>query len=109
MDHPSLPFNAILTTLCIEETCTDFKSYKANIQRLVGVQKPGGHLFIGTILGAMFYRVKGQVIQATPLTEEQVKEALTSAGLVVEKESLYESNTDSVIQWNSISLLSHSF
>ena len=43
-----------------------------------------------TMLRMTFYRVQGQVIQATPLTEEQVKGALTNAGLVVKKESLYE-------------------
>ena len=100
MDHPSQPFDAILTTLCIEETCTDFESYKANIQRLVGVLKPGGYLFIGTMLGMTFYKVKGQVIQVTPLTEDQVKEALTNAGLVVEKASLYTSTTDDAIKNN---------
>ena len=92
--------DAILTTLCLEETCTDYESYKANIQWLVGVLKPGGYLFIGAMLGISFYRVQGQVIQATPLTEEQVKEALTTAGLVVEKESLYESCTDDPIEKN---------
>ena len=100
MDHPSQPFDAILTTLCIEETCTDFESYKANIQRLVGVLKPDGYLFIGTMLGMTFYKVKGQVIQVTPLTEDQVKEALTNAGLVVEKANLYTSTTDVAIKNN---------
>ena len=109
MDHPSQPFDAILTTLCIEETCTDFESYKANIQRLVGVLKPGGYLFIGTMLGMTFYRVKGQVIQATPLTEEQVKEALTNAGLVVEKASLYTSTTDDPIESNEADFTHLSF
>ena len=52
------------------------------------------------MLGMIFYRVKGQVIQATPLTEEQVKEALISAGLVVEKASLYTSTTDDPIESN---------
>ena len=73
MDHPSQPFDAILTTMCIEETCTDFESFKTNIQRLVGVLKPDGYLFIGTMLGMTFYRVQDWVIQVTPLTEEQVK------------------------------------
>ena len=100
MDYPSQPFDAILTTLCIEETCTDFDSFKANIQQLVGVLKPGGYLLIATVLGATFYKVQSQMIQTTPLTEEQVKEALTNAGLVVEKESLYESNTDDPIEKN---------
>ena len=90
LDHPSWPFDAIPTILCIEQTCTDFKNFKANIQRLVGVLKLGGYLFIGTMLGMTFYRVQGQMIQATPLTEEQIKGALTNAGLVVKKESLYE-------------------
>ena len=109
LDHPSQPFDAILTTLCIEETCTDFESYKANIQRLVGVLKPGGYLFIGTMLGMTFYRVQGQVIQATPLTEEQVKEALTNAGLVVKKESLYEPSTDDPIERNEADFTHLSF
>ena len=47
------------------------------------------------MLGQTFYRVQSQVFQTTPLTEEQVKEALTNAaGLQMEKESLHESNTD---------------
>ena len=50
------------------------------------------------MLGMIFYRVQSQVFQTTPLTEEQVKEALTNAGLEVEKESLYESNTDDPIE-----------
>ena len=109
LDHPSRPFDAILTILCIEETCTDFESYKANIQRLVGVLKPGGYLFIGTMLGMTFYRVQDQVIQATPLTEEQVKEALTNAGLVVKNESLYESSTDDPIEKNEADFTHLSF
>ena len=100
MDHPSQPFDAILTTFCIEETCTDFVSFKANIQWLVGVLKSGGYLFIAIMLGETFYRVQSQVIQTTPLTEEQVKEALTNAGLEVEKESLYESNTNDAKEKN---------
>ena len=109
MDHPNQPFDAILTTLCIEETCTDFKTYKANIHRLVGVLKPGGYLFIGTMLGMTFYRVQGQVIQTTPLTEEQVKEALTDARLVVEKVSLYTSCTDDPIESNEADFTHLSF
>ena len=100
VDHPNRPFDAILTTLCIEETCSDFEGYKANIQQLVGVLKPGGYLFIGTMLGMTFYRVQGQVIPATHLTEEQVKEALTNAGLAIEKASLYTSSTDDAIEKN---------
>ena len=102
VDHPSQPFDAILTTLCIEETCTDFESFKANIQRLVGVLKPGGYLFIGTMLGMSFYKVQGQVIRATPLTEEQVKEALTNAGLVVQRASLYTPTTDDPIEKDEV-------
>ena len=109
VDHPNQPFNAILTTLCIEETCTDFESYEANIQRLVGVLKPGGYLFIGTMLNMTFYRVQDQVIRTTPLTEEQVKEALTNAGLVVERESLYESITDDAIENNEADFTHLSF
>jgi beta-N-acetylglucosaminidase len=60
------------------------------------------------MLGETFYRVHGQVIQTTPFTKEQVKEALTNTGLVVEKESLYESNTDDPMV-NLVSLISHSF
>ena len=100
MDHPSQPFDVILANMCIEETCTDFESFKANIQRLVGVLKPDGYLFIGTMLGETFYRVQGQVIQATPLTEEQVKEALTNVGLVVEKSCLYTPCTDDPLESN---------
>jgi hypothetical protein len=91
------------------EIFTEFESYKANIQRLVGVLKPGGYLFIATMLGLTFYRVKGQMIQATPVTEEQVKEALTSTGLAVEKESLYESNTDDPIEKNECDFTHLSF
>lgn len=98
MSHPSQPFDAIITTLCIEETCNDFEGFKANMKRLVGVLKYGGYLFIGTMLGMTFYRVQGQVIKTTTLNEEQVKEALTSAGLVIEKASLYTSCTDDPVE-----------
>ena len=64
------------------------------------VLKPDGYLFIGTLLGMTFYRVQGQVIRTTPLSEEQVKEALTNSGLVVEKASLYTSTTDDPIERN---------
>ena len=75
----------------------------------MGVLKPGGYLFIGTMLGMSFYRVQGQVIRATPLTVEQVKEALTTAGLAVQKESLYESNTDDPIEKNEADFTHLSF
>ena len=100
VDHPRQPFDAIITTLCIEETCSDFASYKANIHRLVGVLKPGGYLFLGTMLGQTFYRVEGEEIPTTTLTEEQVKEALGDAGLSVVHSSLYTKTIDDPIENN---------
>ena len=100
MDHPQQPFDAIITTLCIEETCSDFESYKANIRRLVGVLKPGGHLFIGSMLGMTFYRVQDQIIPCATLTEENVKEALRDAGLAIVQSSLYTKCNDDPIENN---------
>lgn len=109
LDHPKQPFDAIITTLCLEETCNDFEGFKANIKRLVGILKAGGHLFIGTMLRMTFYRVQGQVIQTTPLTEEQVKEALRNAGLSIVKVSLYTKCNDDPIENNEADFTHLSF
>ena len=109
LDHPMQPFDAIITTLCLEETCDDFEGFKSNIKRLAGIIKPGGHLFIGTTLGMTFYRVQGQVIQTIPLTEEQVKEALHNAGLSIVKVSLYTKCNNDPIENNEADFTHLSF
>ena len=109
VDHPRQPFDAIITTLCIEETCSNFATYKANIHRLIGVLKPGGHLFLGTMLGMTFYKVDGEEIPTMPLTEEQVKEALGDAGLLTVHSSLYTKCTDDPIENNEADFTHLSF
>ena len=79
------------------------------MKRLVGVLKPEGHLFIGTMIGMSFYKLQDQVIPTTPLTEEQVKEALGNAGLSVVKASLYTKCNDDPLENNEIDFTHLSF
>ena len=89
MEHPSQPFDAVITTLCIEEASKDYATFKTNIKRLVGALKCGGHFFIATMMEMSHYSVQNQLIKTLPVTEEQVKEALSNAGLEIIKSSLY--------------------
>ena len=88
-EHPSQPFDVVITTLCLEEPSKDYASFKTNIKRLVGALKCGGHFFIATMVEMSHYSVQNQLIKTLPVTEEQVKEALSNAGLEIIKSSLY--------------------
>jgi hypothetical protein len=97
--HRNQPYDAIITTLCLETTLHDnFEGYKANVKRLVQVLKPGGHLFIVTMLGMPFHDVDGEKVPTQTLTEGQHRMALTDAGLMIKKEALYAASTGDRIE-----------
>lgn len=58
------------------------------MKRLVNVLKPGGHCIIATMFGKTYYTVGPKTIPTQSLTEEEHKESLAEAGLVIKKESL---------------------
>jgi hypothetical protein len=78
----------------------DYEGYKANVKRLVQVLKPGGHLFIGTMLGMNFYYVDGKKILTQILTKERHEEALVEAGLMIKKEAMYAASSHDCVEGN---------
>ena len=88
-EHPSQPFDVVITTICIEEASKDYASFKTNLKKLVGVLKPGGHFLIATMIELSHYYVQNQLIKTLSVTEEQVKEAISNAGLEIIKAILY--------------------
>ena len=97
--HPNQPFDAIVTTFCLESCVSnDFEGYKAIVKRLVSLLKPKGHLFIATLLEMTYYKVGEQKIPAQTLTEAQHREALSDAGLKIKSESLYTSTDEDPVE-----------
>ena len=93
-EHPSQPFDVVITTLCLEEASKDYVSFKTNVKKLVRVLKPGGHFLIATMIEISHYYVQNQFIKTLPVTEEQVKEALSNAGLEIIKANYLHTKVD---------------
>ena len=77
------PFEIISTSLCLEAACSTYAEYKKAVKKLVSLLKPGGFLVMFSVERETFYMFGGKKWSAVYLTLEQVKEALSEAGMVV--------------------------
>ena len=78
-----LPFDCILTTLCLECACMNIEKYHQAVARLAGLMKAGGHLVMVVTLDETFYQIGNQHFYCLTLSEATVREALMKAGLSI--------------------------
>ncbi|XP_070553311.1 indolethylamine N-methyltransferase-like isoform X2 [Ptychodera flava] len=74
------PFDAIVTSYCVEAACPDKDSFKEAIKNIVNLLKPGGVLFIFTVLNESFYVVGEKRFYCLKVEETFVKTAVVEAG-----------------------------
>ena len=77
------PFEIVNTSLCLESACTTYAEYKDGVKKLVGLLKPGGFLLMFIVERETFYMIGAKKWSCLYLTLEQMKEALTEAGMVI--------------------------
>ena len=75
----------VLTLLALECAYRDVDAYRAAIQSLVGLLKPGGYLVTSVALNCQNYMVGPSKFFSLPLEKETVEKALQEAGCQVLK------------------------
>ncbi|XP_002739259.1 nicotinamide N-methyltransferase-like [Saccoglossus kowalevskii] len=74
------PFDAIITSTCLEAACLDNQSYRSAIKNITKLLKPGGLLLIWSTLNESFYMIGGSRFHALPLDAEFIINAVKEAG-----------------------------
>ncbi|XP_019814370.2 indolethylamine N-methyltransferase [Bos indicus] len=77
--------DCVLSLLALECACRDVDAYRAAIQNLVGLLKPGGHLVTLVALRCCEYMVGSRKFFVLSLEQETVEKALQEAGCQVLK------------------------
>ncbi|XP_066270172.1 indolethylamine N-methyltransferase-like [Branchiostoma lanceolatum] len=83
------PFDVVMTLFCIENACTDRKSYTVAVQNVSTLLKPGGTLILQTYIGASFYAVGGVRHPTVKLDVDFVLQTISDAGFDDVKCSYY--------------------
>ncbi|XP_070553315.1 nicotinamide N-methyltransferase-like isoform X2 [Ptychodera flava] len=74
------PFDAIVTSYCVEAACPDKDSFKEAIKNIVNLLKPGGVLLTFTVLDETFYLVGEKRFYCLKVDQTFVKTAVAEAG-----------------------------
>ncbi|KAM5271788.1 indolethylamine N-methyltransferase-like [Ctenodactylus gundi] len=75
--------DCVLTLLALESACLDVAAYRAAVQSLAGLLKPGGHLVTMVALHSQHYMVGPKKFFGLHLEKETVETALQDAGCQV--------------------------
>ena len=78
-------FDVVTTSLCLEACVSSEEHYKNTVAELCKLLKPNGYLFMNGVMGQTFYFVGKEKFYTFPLTEKLVKEAMSEAGIQIEK------------------------
>ena len=84
LGHTGLPYDFILSVLCLEASCASTDIHREAIAKLCRLLKKGGGLFLSGVLGESFYMVGDHKFFALTITEEYLRGTLKSCGLKVE-------------------------
>ncbi|XP_073094745.1 indolethylamine N-methyltransferase [Manis javanica] len=79
------PADCVLSLLALESACPDVDTYRAAVQGLVSLLKPGGHLVTVVVLHAESYMVGSKNFFGLYLEKETVEKAVEEAGCQVLK------------------------
>lgn len=84
LDNPANceQFDIIVSSFCLEGACLSHETYKATVQRLYALLKPGGFLLFVHARNQTFYYVNGKKFHAIPLNEKLASETWKEIGLV---------------------------
>ncbi|XP_077998618.1 nicotinamide N-methyltransferase-like [Glandiceps talaboti] len=74
------PFDAVITSLCIEAACMDLEEYKMAIKKMASLLKCGGTLIMFVILGQSFYDIGGKYFYSLKLNRPFIEETVAEAG-----------------------------
>ena len=74
------PFDAIVTSTCLECACPDTESYKKALMNITSLLKPGGTLILFGVLNDSFYTVGTKTFYTLNIDEEFIKAAVTETG-----------------------------
>ncbi|XP_053125718.1 nicotinamide N-methyltransferase-like isoform X2 [Hemicordylus capensis] len=86
LDPVTLPrVDCLVSKECLEAACKDHHSYRAALNNLSALLKLGGHLVLSGVLGCSFYMVGPHQFSSLVLTEEFLREALSTSGFAIVK------------------------
>jgi hypothetical protein len=76
------PFDAILSSLCLEAACKDIQIFNQSIKNVTSLLKSGGTLILLGVLGETYYDVGDKRFFALELQQSDIVQALKEAGFV---------------------------
>ncbi|CAN2390641.1 amine N-methyltransferase activity [Pristimantis euphronides] len=79
------PVDCLMTLLCLENACTDMKSYCDVLTNFKGLIKPGGHLLSLGALNANYFHIGKRRFATVAIKKEELETAFTEAGHQIER------------------------
>ena len=79
------PFDVVVTSSCMATCVTSEEHLKKTVAELCRFLKPDGYLFMNGVLGGTWYMVGDEKFFNFPHNEKLLKEAITEAGINIEK------------------------
>ncbi|XP_013421987.1 indolethylamine N-methyltransferase [Lingula anatina] len=92
--NPVEPFDAVLSSLCLEAACHDVASYQRALVNIARLLRHGGHIVLVGVLDETYYTVGKEKFFCLPLDKAKITNALKSAGF--DEMVWYEDNTRSL-------------
>lgn len=77
-------FDIVMSNFCAESITTDHATWVSALAGIFCRLRPGGHGIITAIESARSYNVEGVALPATPVTQEDVREAMIRLGFTAE-------------------------
>ena len=78
------PYDAIVTSLCIEAAAPSTEIYNTIAEKLVALLSPGGVVVVTGVLEQSFYVIGEHDYYCLPITEQEVKSIWKNCGLDIE-------------------------
>ncbi|XP_041353492.1 indolethylamine N-methyltransferase-like [Gigantopelta aegis] len=78
------PYDAVVTSLCLEAVAPSTEIYKSIAGKIVALLKPGGVLVVTGVLGQSFYIVGDHEYYCLSIKEQDIKSVWTGCGLDIE-------------------------
>uniref|UniRef100_A0A8D0E893 Indolethylamine N-methyltransferase n=1 Tax=Salvator merianae TaxID=96440 RepID=A0A8D0E893_SALMN len=75
--------DCVISSECLESACRDHESYRAALRNMSSLLKHGGHLVLAGVLQTTFYMVGPHRFSSLFLTEEFLREAISSTGFAI--------------------------
>ncbi|XP_070539562.1 nicotinamide N-methyltransferase-like [Ptychodera flava] len=91
------PFDAIVTSYCLESACPDRESFKVSMKNIINLLKPGGILMMFAALNESFYLIGEKRFYNLELDETFVKEAVVESGCHIVSSEVFNFQTTTLL------------